>query len=401
MNKKKFRLLAGFMIFTLFAVIGFAAYEVKSYLNGKSEVNLSENKKEDTHTVPKEKIVPSQSESTKDKKIVNSDKSEEKISIRKETSLLFTGDALLTNSSIQIYNRNSRGITGILAEDILAELKNADITMVNQEFPFSTRGTQMKDKQYTFKMDPKYVKIFEEMSVDIVSLANNHTLDFGIEALLDTIETLDNIQIKHVGAGENLEKAKAAEYIRVNEKTFAFLGASRVIPVYSWNAAENSAGLFTTYDPELLLEEIKTAKSKSDFVVVYVHWGIEKKNHPEEYQRNLGKQYIDAGADIVIGSHPHVLQGIEFYNEKPIVYSLGNFVFGNSTFETMLLKVNVNDSGEMELSIVPCEAKNGFTEKLSDTDEMIQFYNYIESISYHTRINQQGSVLQVKSASGN
>ena len=97
--------------------------------------------------------------------------------------------------------------------------------------------------------------------------------------------------------------------------------------------------MLTTYDPKILVDEIKKLRSQCDYLVVYVHWGIERKETPEDYQRSLGKQYIDAGADIVIGSHPHVLQGVEYYKGKPVVYSLGNFIFGSSIPKTALLKV--------------------------------------------------------------
>ena len=88
-------------------------------------------------------------------------------------------------------------------------------------------------------------------------------------------------------------------------------------------------GYSTTYDPSILLNEIKAAQGQCDYLVVYVHGGIERNTQPEEYQRTLARQYIDAGADLVVGSHPHVLQGIEYYKGKPILYSLGNFVFGS------------------------------------------------------------------------
>ena len=97
--------------------------------------------------------------------------------------------------------------------------------------------------------------------------------------------------------------------------------------------------MLATYDPTLLLEEIRKQKQENDYVFVMVHWGIERDERPQEYQRTLGKQYIDAGADLVIGSHPHVLQGVEYYKEKAIVYSLGNFIFGSSIPRTALLEV--------------------------------------------------------------
>ena len=109
-----------------------------------------------------------------------------------------------------------------------------------------------------------------------------------------------------------------------------------MIPEASWNASRYNSGVFTTYDASQLVEEIKKAKESCDFVAVLVHWGIERNTLPEDYQKTLARQYIDAGADAVIGSHPHVLQGIEYYQGKPIFYSLGNFIFGNGSYESIV-----------------------------------------------------------------
>ena len=113
----------------------------------------------------------------------------------------------------------------------------------------------------------------------------------------------------------------------------------------SWTAGENTPGLAVTYDPKRTLEEIASAKKQADIVVVYVHWGEERKEMPLDYQKNMARAYIDEGADIVVGSHPHVLQGLEFYKGKLIAYSLGNFIFTDSRKDTMVLQAEVNKSG--------------------------------------------------------
>ena len=253
----------------------------------------------------------------------------------KEITMVFSGDILL--SSYVLNNYENRGIDGVVSEELLREMQNADLTMVNEEFPFSARGTQAQDKQFTFRVDPSYVKILQEMGIDVVTLANNHALDYGTEALSDSFQTLDDAGIAYVGAGDSRERAAEAYITELGGKTFGFLAASRVIPEVSWNIDNQQPGMLCTYDSTALCEAIKKAKENCDYVAVYVHWGIERENMPQDYQRQLGKAYIDAGADIVIGSHPHVLQGIEYYNGKPIVYSLGNYIFNQSIEKTMLL----------------------------------------------------------------
>ena len=117
-----------------------------------------------------------------------------------------------------------------------AEIQAADFFMTNEEFPFSTRGTPAPDKQFTFRVHPEKVKLMQEMGIDLVTLANNHALDYGRDAMLDTIDTLDHAGIRHVGAGKNLAEARKPDVVELNGRTFAFIGATRVYPEADWAA---------------------------------------------------------------------------------------------------------------------------------------------------------------------
>lgn len=305
--------------------------------------------------------------------------------------LVFAGDIYLSDYVTKQYDQ--LGIDGILSKDLQEEFKSADASMVNQEFTFSTRGTKAQDKQYTFRVNPSYAKVFTDMGIDIVTLANNHSMDFGIEALQDSFTTLEDSGILYSGAGNDLEEARDIKYIENQNKTLAFLSASRVIPVPGWNAGSNKAGMLTTYDPTYLVEDIKEARENSDYVVVYVHWGIERATKPKEYQRNLAKAYIDAGADIIIGSHPHVLQGIEYYNGKPIVYSLGNFMFYNAISQTAVLKVTVNEENNATLKLLPAKAENAKTSFITSENMIDGFYESMEEISFGVTYGEDGTVI--------
>ena len=136
-------------------------------------------------------------------------------------TIVFSGDILL--SSYVLNNYENSGISGVISEELQMEMQNADLTMVNEEFPFSTRGTQAADKQFTFRVDPSYVKILQEMGIDVVTLANNHALDYGKEALSDTFQTLDSAEIAYVGAGESKERAAQPYVTEMGGKTFGFL----------------------------------------------------------------------------------------------------------------------------------------------------------------------------------
>lgn len=304
-----------------------------------------------------------------------------------DTVLVFTGDIMPSDGVLGNY-KNS-GIDGVVDKGFQSELKNADITMINNEFPFSERGTKAPDKQFTFRIPPKNVSLLTDLGVDIVTLANNHSLDFGDEALLDTFTTLDEAGILYSGAGDSEERSRELQIIERNGKTFGFLSASRVIPVTSWNVKNHTPGVFTTYDPTDLLADIKDAKEKCDFLTVYVHWGIERAEYPEDYQRTMGKQYIDAGADLVVGSHPHVLQGFEYYNGKPIIYSLGNFIFNSSIKSTAALKVTVNTENQTELQLIAGAADNYKTNRMDETQSQ-KLFQYLEEISYDVNVDENG-----------
>lgn len=311
--------------------------------------------------------------------------------------LLVGGDILLSNHVLAAYDR-AGGAHGILDDGYREAIGQADLFLANEEFPFSERGAAAADKQYTFRLPPERVHLFQELELDVVSLANNHALDFGREALTDSITTLDQAGIAHIGAGENLDQARAPVIREINGIRVGILGATRVIPVSDWAATRLGSGMLATYDPTVLLESIRELRMQCDYVIVYVHWGIERDERPQEYQRGLGKQYLDAGADLVIGSHPHVLQGIEYYDGKPIVYSLGNFLFGSSIPRTALLKVEIaagEDGYGTKLSLIPGRSSAGFTSTLSDEASWNDFYQYFQQISYGITFEGDGAIRSV------
>lgn len=317
--------------------------------------------------------------------------SSETVAELEDFTMFFTGDVMLQNGK-DIYA--SKGINGLITTYIQQEMVNADMTVINNEFPFSTRGTQAPDKQFTFRVDPTYVSVLLDMGVDVASLANNHALDYGQEALLDTFTTLDNVGIPYVGAGETKERAEEAIFVEAGGRTVGVLSASRVIPVSGWNIENSQPGLFCTYDSSRLVQRIKEIESQCDYVVVFVHWGIERNAYPEDYQRNLAKQYIDAGADLVVGNHSHVPQGIEYYNGVPIVYCLGNFIFNQNMTDTYALKAVWDTEGNTSLQVIPVDTRNYLTGELTG-DEAQAFYDYLEGISFGVSIDDNGIVTNV------
>lgn len=307
-------------------------------------------------------------------------------------TILFSGDVLLSDHVLNAYSR-AGGISGVLDQGYLSAIQSADYFTVNEEFPFSSRGTQAADKQYTFRLAPEKVSMFQEMGIDAVTLANNHALDYGTDALLDTCEVLDGVGILHTGAGKNLDEAKKPVVFEKNGQRVALIGATRVIPEAGWAATNGHPGMLSSYEVsvEPLLNQIAECHAAGEKVVVLIHWGIERDETPQDYQRALAKRYIDAGADLVIGSHPHVLQGIEYYKEKPIFYSLGNFVFGSSIPKTMLVQAEFQGDN-LELKLIPGTSSGGYTRTLTDAGEKTQFYQYLEGISFGVSVDADGTV---------
>lgn len=306
-----------------------------------------------------------------------------------DTTILFTGDVLFANAFKAGYD--AKGIDGVLSPEVLKELNAADILMINNEFPFSSQGEPMEDKQFTFRSDPSYVKALNEMGVDVVSLANNHALDYGKEALRDTFKTLDKAGILYGGAGESVERAEELQIIEVNGKKFGFLAVSRVIPVADWKVEKSTPGIFSCYDETRLVELVAEAKKQCDFVAVYPHWGVEYQAHPEDYQKKIAEKCIKAGADFIVGSHTHCLQGVEFIDGKPVFYSLGNFIFGRDIDRSVIVKVTVTAAGEASYELLPVYAAGGITQYPDETAAQ-GILNYIGSISSGAKISPDGTV---------
>jgi poly-gamma-glutamate synthesis protein (capsule biosynthesis protein) len=275
-------------------------------------------------------------------------------------------------------------------------MRNADIMCLNNEFTYSNGGSPLENKAYTFRANPSRVEILKELGVDIVSLANNHAYDYGEQSLVDTMAVLNQAGIKYVGAGHNIEEAMSPVYFEIQGKTIAYVAASRAEKYrLTPQATEDEPGILLCYDTELFIQAIKEAKQNAEYVIAYVHWGTEYSYELEEVQLITGKEYLDAGADIVIGAHPHCLQGIEYYEGKPIVYSLGNFWFNDKTLDTMLLNVHVyGDDMEkyVELEIIPAIQTNNTTLIVNEQSERQRIFSFLESISINVEIDDDGFV---------
>jgi poly-gamma-glutamate synthesis protein (capsule biosynthesis protein) len=260
---------------------------------------------------------------------------------RHEYTLLFAGDVMLSRA---VGSRMAAQKDWSLPFHLIADtLRSADLRYCNLECPVSDRGRNLHHL-YSFRADPRVIEGLRTTGFDVVSQANNHTYDWGPEALLDSLERLRAAGIQPVGAGQNILAAHYPLLVHVGGLRIAFLAYVDIDP------KEAAAGVdrpgVAWLDPAQGLADIRFARPLADLVIVCPHWGVEYALKPTSDQVELAHQMIDAGADMIVGSHSHVVQPIEKYHDHWIAYSLGNFVFDQNdpiTHRGLMLRVTVRD----------------------------------------------------------
>lgn len=312
-------------------------------------------------------------------------------------TLAFTGDIFFSDSLYSYYTQN--GVSGFLSKKVKNNLYNADLYIADHEFVCSDRGEEAEYQIYTFRAPANREVIFKEMGADVVTLANNHTLDYGVVALQDTFSLLNDLEIDYVGAGNNLDEALTPVIREVNGKRIAIFGTTRFVPQAFWYATNSNPGLLTTYESTayfgMICDAIANAKKTCDYVIVFTHFGEEKQNTVEPYQKTVSYGYIDSGADLVVACHPHVLQGMEFYKGKPIAYSLSNFLFSNYHSDTVVLNVTINEDNSSSVNLLPCSSQLYKTTDITG-EAATNLLEYIESISFNVDIDKDGNVTERK-----
>jgi poly-gamma-glutamate capsule biosynthesis protein CapA/YwtB (metallophosphatase superfamily) len=261
----------------------------------------------------------------------------------KKTTLYFVGDIMMTRGVENSVVKNFNGDYNKLFEN-LDKLKEADILFANLEGAVSDKGNNVGSK-YSFRMNPEILPVLKNAGFDIVSFANNHIGDWNVTAFKDSLKRLDEIGILKTGAGLDKQEAEKPTIIEKNNIKFGFIGFSDVGP--NWMEAKTKIpGILLASDPRLP-EIIKNAKEECDVLIVSFHFGEEYKTIHNARQETLAHTAIDNGADMVIGHHPHVIQDIETYKNKVIVYSLGNFIFdqyfSDETMQGMLFIAHFED----------------------------------------------------------
>lgn len=242
---------------------------------------------------------------------------------------------------------------------VASHLAKADVTVGNLETPLATGGTRnpVKEPQYAFRGDQRGVKGLSAAGFDAVSLANNHMMDYGTPALTETLANLDRAGIAHSGAGTDTAGAwKPATVVTPDGTRIAYLAFTHILPP-GYLAGTGRAGVASgKMDMKLVTDAIRKAKKNHDYVLVSFHWGVEYEPAANGDQRHWAHQAVDAGADMVLAHHPHVIQGVEYYKDRLIAYSLGDFVFDHysrETGESFILDARLGPDGVTDAVATP------------------------------------------------
>ena len=310
-------------------------------------------------------------------------------------TITFAGDILMDPGYSAGDALTKRGAEGSFDEEALSIMRDADLFVVNNEFAFTSRGTAVS-KQYNFRADPKNAQILKDMGADLVTLGNNHTYDYGEEGLLDTLDTLKAAGVPYIGAGKDLEEASAPAVYTIGGFRISLVNAESIL--FNSNppaqcALEGKPGTFDCYRPEMLFEAVRKAKAESDYCIAVLHWGSEGKSTPNEKQLTLSRGAAEAGADLIIGGHPHVLQTIGRAGAVPVVYSLGNYLFHSGTYDTGVIQAVFRPSEKrMEsLRFVPMQCRNMKVFTLSGSEKE-RLLKYMRSLSPEVQIDEDGII---------
>ena len=284
---------------------------------------------------------------------------------RSEAVLLFVGDIML--SRVVGTKMETIGDYKYPFLEAANVLENVDLTFGNLEGPISDRG-QNQGSIYSFRADPRVVEGLSYAGIDVLSLANNHIWDWGETALLDTISLLARAGITPVGAGANYEQANKPALFEIGKVKMAVLAYTNLLPK-NLQAGYETPGL-SDFDVDKVVEVVSTLTEEGNLVVILMHWGEEYKTSANNSQKEIARVLIDAGADLIVGHHPHVVQELEQYGDGWVAYSLGNFVFDQSfsedTMRGVALRVRVNSNGILEAKLMPVSINKNFQPSFVD-----------------------------------
>jgi len=297
-------------------------------------------------------------------------------------TLLAVGDINLGRKAGQIILDGDIDYAFEFVSDIIA---GADITFGNLESTISDQDGETRSGTWRFTAPPDAALTLLHAGFDILSLSNNHVWDYWERALHETRDHLDAVGIAHTGTGSDLAEAYSPAILEVDGITIAFLAVANIFN-YGAYPDHEAFDYFAWADMELLAPAIAAAREQADLVVVSAHWDWEYKDYPSDATVELAHAIADAGADIILGHHPHVPQGIEIYNDTFIIYSLGNFAFHQTTKysiwkkRSVMLLLTLSRDGVEEFELIP--VTTGFQPAVAEGELADEILAHVEEISF-------------------
>lgn len=311
-------------------------------------------------------------------------------------TLTFGGD-ILFDDEYAVYSKllqNGGQINAGIDQSLINIMKSSDVTMVNNEFPYTDRGTPTEGKTYTFRADTSTVHLLTDMGANVAGIANNHAYDFGRESFLDTLDTLEAAGIPYTGGGRNISEASAPLYFVIDDIKIGIIASTQIERLDNPDtrgATDTEPGVFRCLNPDRLLKVVSEMKEKCDFVVVFIHWGTESTNEVDWLQTDQAPKIAQAGADLIIGAHPHVLQPIGTSGGIPVIYSLGNFWFNSKELDTGLIQASVDTEGIRSLRFIPCR-QTGCRTYPATGEEYNRILNDMRAMSAGVTIDDEGYI---------
>lgn len=313
-----------------------------------------------------------------------------------QAEIALGGNLTLTEEgmTLGIYDQSGE-LKQMLSEELLNAMTQADVFFLNQECSISSEGEALEGKG-VLHANADRMKILEGLGADVVSLGNEHAADFGQDALKENLELLKNAKIAAVGAGADANQAKQPVYLIVNGIKIGFTAASGVEDTFDLAAGEGKAGIQEYTDTKQYEDVIREAAANCDYLIVYDHEGKGDTNNVEAYQKEHAAAFLEAGADLVLGGHSDRLQGMEYINGKPVVYSMGYVLTDGTSRYAGILKLTIKPEGLEQMEIVPAIQTEEKTEYLDAKEEQKKMYDAVAALCPNAVIDENGVITEKK-----
>lgn len=313
-----------------------------------------------------------------------------------QAEIALGGNLTLTEegTTLGIYDQSGE-LKQMLSEELLNAMTQADVFFLNQECSISSKGEALEGKG-VLHANADRMKILEGLGADVVSLGNEHAADFGQDALKENLELLKNANIAAVGAGTDANQAKQPVYLIVNGIKIGFTAASGMEDTFDLAAGEGKAGIQEYTDIKQYEDVIREAAANCDYLIVYDHEGKGDTNNVEAYQKEHAAAFLEAGADLVLGGHSDRLQGMEYINGKPAVYSMGSVLTDGTSRYAGILKLTIKPEGLEQMEIVPAIQTEEKTEYLDAKEEQKKMYDAVAAFCPNTVIDENGVITEKK-----